>query len=74
MLFGIRVHTCRVILLTSLVWFLIIIVVLSFYTECLGGNCKRPGEYDVIINEALKSDNVVEESVDNYEESGTYIR
>lgn len=47
---------------------------LSFYTECLGGNCKRPGEYDVIINEALKSDNVVEESVDNYEESGTYIR
>lgn len=37
-------------------------MVLSFYTECLGGNCKKPGEYDVIINEPLRSDNIVEDS------------
>ncbi|KAI4456030.1 n-acetylgalactosaminyltransferase [Holotrichia oblita] len=71
MLFGIRIHTCRVILLTSLVWFLIIIVVLSFYTECLGSNCKRTGEYDVIVNEALKSDNLVEETAEADEEAAS---
>lgn len=42
MLFGrLRIHTCRVILLTSLVWFLIDVIVLSFYSECLGGSCKK---------------------------------
>lgn len=42
MLYGkLRIHTCRVILLTSLVWFLIDVVLLSFYSECLGGACKR---------------------------------
>lgn len=42
MLFGkLRIHTCRVILLTSLVWFLVDVVVLSFYSECLGGACKK---------------------------------
>lgn len=52
-----RLHTCRVILLTSLVWFLVVVVVLSFYSECLGGACKKPGEYDVIIPGALVNDN-----------------
>lgn len=43
MLYGkLRIHTCRVILLTSLVWFLVDVVVLSFYSECLGGACKKP--------------------------------
>ncbi|XP_076272857.1 polypeptide N-acetylgalactosaminyltransferase 5 isoform X1 [Rhynchophorus ferrugineus] len=35
-----RLHTCRIILLTSLVWFLVDVVILSFYSECLGGSCK----------------------------------
>lgn len=50
-----RIHTCRVILLTSLVWFLVDVVVLSFYSDCLGGSCKKPGEIDVIIAEPIKS-------------------
>lgn len=36
-----RIHTCRVILLTSLVWFLVDVVILSLYSECLGGSCKK---------------------------------
>lgn len=52
-----RLHTCRVILLTSLVWFLVVVVVLSFYSECLGGACKKPGEYNVLIPGALVNDN-----------------
>lgn len=52
-----RLHTCRVILLTSLVWFLVVVVVLSFYSDCLGGACKKPGEYNVIIPGALVNDN-----------------
>lgn len=52
-----RLHTCRVILLTSLVWFLVVVVVLSFYSECLGGACKKPGEYNVIVPGALVNDN-----------------
>jgi hypothetical protein len=39
-----RIHTCRVILLTSLVWFLVDVVILSFYSECLGGSCKKQPE------------------------------
>lgn len=45
----IRIHTCRVILLTSLVWFLVDVVVLTFYSDCLGGSCKKTSEYDVEI-------------------------
>ncbi|XP_063227799.1 polypeptide N-acetylgalactosaminyltransferase 5 isoform X2 [Bacillus rossius redtenbacheri] len=32
-----RIHTCRVVLLTSLVWFLVYVAVLTFYSDCLGG-------------------------------------
>ncbi|XP_031352830.1 polypeptide N-acetylgalactosaminyltransferase 5 isoform X1 [Photinus pyralis] len=48
-----RIHTCRVVLLTSLVWFLIDVIILSLYSECLGGTCKKAGEYDVEVAEAL---------------------
>lgn len=48
-----RIHTCRVILLTSLVWFLIDVVILSFYSECLGGACKKSSEYEVEVPNAL---------------------
>lgn len=34
----IRIHTCRVILLTSLVWFLVDVMVLMFYSDCIGGS------------------------------------
>ncbi|XP_015600432.1 polypeptide N-acetylgalactosaminyltransferase 5 isoform X1 [Cephus cinctus] len=33
----IRIHTCQVILLTSLVWFLVDVMVLMFYSDCIGG-------------------------------------
>lgn len=39
-----RIHTCRIILLTSLVWFLVDVVILSFYSDCLGGSCRKSGE------------------------------
>lgn len=51
-----RIHTCRVILLTSLVWFLVDVAILSFYSDCLGSSCKKPGETDVIVAEPLKAD------------------
>ncbi|XP_066153567.1 polypeptide N-acetylgalactosaminyltransferase 5 isoform X2 [Euwallacea fornicatus] len=42
MLYGkLKIHTCRVILLTSLVWFLVDVVILSFYSDCLGGSCNQ---------------------------------
>lgn len=47
----IRIHTCRVILLTSLVWFLIDVVVLTFYSDCLSGQCKKNNEYVVEVGE-----------------------
>lgn len=54
----IRIHTCRVILLTSLVWFLIDVVVLTFYSDCLSGNCKRSNEYNVeVVDSKLISEN-----------------
>lgn len=34
----VRIHTCKVILLTSLVWFLMDVVVLTFYSDCVGGS------------------------------------
>lgn len=60
----IRIHTCRVILLTSLVWFLVDVVVLTFYSDCLSGNCKRSNEYDVEIDSSKlipEDDNQVRE-------------
>ncbi|XP_065157687.1 polypeptide N-acetylgalactosaminyltransferase 5-like isoform X1 [Atheta coriaria] len=44
-----RIHTCRVILLTSLVWFLVVVFLLNFYSECIGSHCKKAGEYDVEV-------------------------
>ncbi|XP_026466118.1 polypeptide N-acetylgalactosaminyltransferase 5-like isoform X2 [Ctenocephalides felis] len=47
-----RMHTCRVILLTSLVWFLVDVVLLTFYSDCIGSgwNCRRRDEYIVEID------------------------
>ncbi|KXJ78798.1 hypothetical protein RP20_CCG003551 [Aedes albopictus] len=46
----IRTNTCRIVLLTSLVWLLIDVILIMNYADCLGGStwlCKRAGEYDV---------------------------
>ncbi|CAH0563541.1 unnamed protein product [Brassicogethes aeneus] len=51
-----RIHTCRVILLTSLVWFLVDVVILSFYSECLGGSCKKGVEDNVIAEKLIGED------------------
>ncbi|XP_066992497.1 polypeptide N-acetylgalactosaminyltransferase 5 [Anabrus simplex] len=34
----VRIHTCKVIVLTSLVWFLVFVVLLTFYSDCVGGS------------------------------------
>ncbi|KAK7871231.1 hypothetical protein R5R35_001093 [Gryllus longicercus] len=34
----VRIHTCKVILLTSLVWLLIFVGLLTFYSDCVGGS------------------------------------
>lgn len=60
-----RIHTCRVILLTSLVWFLIDVVILSFYSDCLGGSCKKAGEYEVVIADALVQSEDYQDSKNN---------
>ncbi|XP_052563710.1 polypeptide N-acetylgalactosaminyltransferase 5 [Culex pipiens pallens] len=49
----IRTNTCRIVLLTSLVWLLIDVILIMNYADCLGGSswlCKRPGEYDVEVS------------------------
>lgn len=35
-----RLHTCKIIIATSLLWIFIDIVVLMYFTECIGPNCK----------------------------------
>lgn len=67
MLYGkLRIHTCRVILLTSLVWFLVDVVVLSFYSECLGGACKKledsKSDAQPLVDNVNKEYDQVEES------------
>ncbi|XP_074041113.1 polypeptide N-Acetylgalactosaminyltransferase 5 isoform X2 [Leptinotarsa decemlineata] len=57
MLYGkLRIHTCRVILLTSLVWFLVDVVVLSFYSECLGGACKKGQDSEIVAEPLVDSE------------------
>ncbi|XP_034244463.1 polypeptide N-acetylgalactosaminyltransferase 5 isoform X1 [Thrips palmi] len=33
----VRIHTCKIILITSLVWILVDVALLAFYSDCLGG-------------------------------------
>lgn len=49
----IRTSTCRIIVLTSLVWLLIDVILIMNYTDCIGSNsflCKKPGEYAVEVS------------------------
>ncbi|XP_033227598.1 polypeptide N-acetylgalactosaminyltransferase 5 isoform X2 [Belonocnema kinseyi] len=57
----IRIHTCQVILLTSLVWFLVDVMVLMFYSDCIGGsgwNCPdtRPATDEFPHPEAITAE------------------
>lgn len=52
----IRSNTCRIIILTSLVWVVVDIILIARYSECIGPDgwrCKRPGEYDVEVSFAF---------------------
>jgi len=49
-----RIHTCRVILLTSLVWFLLVVFLLNFYSDCIGSNCKKLSDFDVELPQSNK--------------------
>lgn len=50
----IRIHTCQVILLTSLVWFLVDVMVLMLYSECIGRSgcgCAENNKQEQILTE-----------------------
>ncbi|XP_034188294.1 polypeptide N-acetylgalactosaminyltransferase 5 isoform X2 [Osmia lignaria lignaria] len=52
----IRIHTCQVILLTSLVWFLVDVMVLMLYSDCIGGSgwgCTESSKQQTLTEENL---------------------
>ncbi|EDW11130.1 polypeptide N-acetylgalactosaminyltransferase 5 isoform X1 [Drosophila mojavensis] len=57
-----RSNTCRIVLLTSLVWVIFDFVLIARYSDCIGKDgwrCRRAGEYDVELPNAerLADDN-----------------
>lgn len=47
-----RSNTCRIVLLTSLVWVIFDFVLIAHYSDCIGKDgwrCRRAGEYDVEV-------------------------
>uniref|UniRef100_A0A034VZY2 Polypeptide N-acetylgalactosaminyltransferase n=1 Tax=Bactrocera dorsalis TaxID=27457 RepID=A0A034VZY2_BACDO len=70
-----RSNTCRIVLLTSLVWVIVDFVLIARYSDCIGRDgwrCKRPGEYDVEVPDAQKlvdEQNMVDDSEINTEKS-----
>lgn len=49
----IRLSTCRIVIITSLVWLLIDVVLIMNYADCMGSNtwlCKRSNEYTVEVS------------------------
>lgn len=76
-----RIHTCQVILFTSLVWFLVDVIVLMFYSDCINGsgwNCQSV-ESDYDKQQLLQSNEVdqqpeilIKESTQGDEYSKTY--
>ncbi|XP_044758630.1 polypeptide N-acetylgalactosaminyltransferase 5 [Coccinella septempunctata] len=56
-----RYHTYKIVLLTSIFWLLLMVVVVSFYSnECLGGSCKKATEEKIGEQSALNADKKVE--------------
>ncbi|XP_020809163.1 polypeptide N-acetylgalactosaminyltransferase 5 isoform X1 [Drosophila serrata] len=70
-----RSNTCRIVLLTSLVWVIFDFVLIARYSDCIGKDgwrCKRSGEYDVELPNAerLVDDNqLVDDNEINTEKS-----
>ncbi|KAH8287928.1 hypothetical protein KR018_007301 [Drosophila ironensis] len=70
-----RSNTCRIVLLTSLVWVIFDFVLIARYSDCIGKDgwrCKRSGEYDVELPNAerLADDNqLVDDNEINTEKS-----
>ncbi|XP_034097985.1 polypeptide N-acetylgalactosaminyltransferase 5 isoform X1 [Drosophila sulfurigaster albostrigata] len=70
-----RSNTCRIVLLTSLVWVIFDFVLIAHYSDCIGKDgwrCKRAGEYDVELPNAerLVDDNqLVDDNEINTEKS-----
>lgn len=53
----IRIHTCRIILVTSLVWLLVDVALLTLYSDCLGDRweCgKKAGEFNVKVESKVE--------------------
>lgn len=46
----IRIHTCRIILLTSLVWLLVDVALLAMYSECFGEGCGKKSTSEKILH------------------------
>lgn len=48
----VRSNTCRIILITSLVWLLIDIILIMHYSDCIGNgwSCRKSNEYDVEVS------------------------
>ncbi|XP_026285426.1 polypeptide N-acetylgalactosaminyltransferase 5 isoform X1 [Frankliniella occidentalis] len=42
----VRIHTCKIILITSLAWILVDVAILAFYSDCLGGGSWKCKEND----------------------------
>ncbi|XP_063698586.1 polypeptide N-acetylgalactosaminyltransferase 5 isoform X2 [Culicoides brevitarsis] len=72
-----RTSTCRIIVLTSLVWLLIDVILIMNYTDCIGSNsflCKKSGEYDVELPKAahqVQDNSIDDDSLVNEEEIDT---
>lgn len=48
-----RSNTCRIVLLTSLVWVIVDFILIAHYSDCIGKdgwNCKRSNEYTVEVS------------------------
>ncbi|XP_065355728.1 polypeptide N-acetylgalactosaminyltransferase 5 isoform X1 [Calliphora vicina] len=69
-----RSNTCRIILLTSLVWVIVDFVLIAHYSDCIGKDgwrCKRSGEYDIELPDAQKQidQNMVDDNEINTEKN-----
>ncbi|XP_050299063.1 polypeptide N-acetylgalactosaminyltransferase 5 isoform X3 [Anthonomus grandis grandis] len=70
-----RIHTCRVILLTSLVWFLVDVVILSFYSECLGSSCKTksPSAEGLVSDNKDYDSGLLENKIEEFQEQRNVV-
>ncbi|KAI5754622.1 hypothetical protein M8J77_010088 [Diaphorina citri] len=69
----VRFHTCKIILITSLVWFLVDVIVLTFYsTECFGPNCSTQQKVAAVQQARVDIDRDIEDvDVDQYRSPDT---